>query len=65
MPECPLCKKPLQRVTNTGGWMNSDQFDAVRAGDWFCECSSNGRGNATYAYFWDKEVNIPAPTYSI
>ena len=41
MPECPLCKKPLQRVTNTGGWMNSDQFDAVRAGDWFCECRAH------------------------
>ena len=35
--------------------LNEYQFDAVKAGDWFCECHSNGRGNAPYAYFWDKE----------
>lgn len=60
IPKCPNCQQPLQWVKNSG-WMNEDQFDAVKPGDWFCECSSNGRGCAPYAYFWDREVAVPAP----
>lgn len=56
MPNCPACGEPLQKVRNTGGWMNDDQFDAVKAGDWFCECHNNGRGNTPLAYYWDREV---------
>ena len=33
-----------------------EQFDSVRAGDWFCKCHSNERGNKPWAYFWDSEV---------
>lgn len=57
MPNCPECGNPLQKVRNTGGWMNDDQFDAVKAGDWFCECHNNGRGNAPLAYYWNREVS--------
>lgn len=44
--------------------LNSEQFDAVRAGDWFCECSNNRRSHTPYAYFWDHEVKMRpyAPT---
>ena len=65
-PPCPLCQQPLKRVTQ-GPYspLNSDQFDAVKAGDWFCECSSNSRGHAPYAYFWSREVLVIAPDYQI
>lgn len=55
---CPDCGKPLERVTRSrDSYLNDDQFDAVRAGDWFCEmCPSNERGNARYRYFWDREL---------
>lgn len=37
--------------------LNDDQFDAIRAGDWYCEtCPTNGRGNTSYRYFWDREL---------
>jgi hypothetical protein len=57
-PLCPKCKKPLKRVRQGANSMlnNEYQFDAVKAGDWFCECHNNERGNLPYAYFWDKEV---------
>ena len=62
-PPCPLCQQPLKRVTQ-GPYspLNSDQFDAVKAGDWFCECSSNGRSATLFAYFWDWEVSLPTPS---
>jgi hypothetical protein len=37
--------------------LNDDQFDAIRAGDWYCNtCPSNGRGNTPYRYFWNREL---------
>jgi len=69
LPNCPLCKKPLEPVRQSPySPLNRDQFDASKAGDWFCQCSDNGRGNAPYAYFWDREVIgiVPPPvTYEI
>ena len=57
MPACPRCQQPLKQVTQSPySPLNSDQFDASKAGDWFCECSDNGRGAAPYVYFWDHEV---------
>lgn len=57
MPNCPLCEKPLEKVRrSTSSPLNEDQFDAVKAGDWFCDCSDNGRGNAPFAYFWNREL---------
>lgn len=58
IPVCPGCRKPLHEVRQSSGSMlNSDQFDAVRAGDWYCDaCPSNGRGNTAYAYFWNSEL---------
>lgn len=58
IPPCPGCRKPLHEVRQSSGSMlNSDQFDAVRAGDWYCDtCPSNGRGNTAYAYFWNSEL---------
>ena len=54
---CPRCAKPLEHVTYPrGSMLNEDQWDAVRAGDWWCEtCPSNGRGKAG-AYFWNREI---------
>lgn len=53
---CPRCDRPLKRVPKPS-WMNSDQWDAVKAGDYFCEaCPSNDRGNGPFHYFWASEV---------
>lgn len=54
---CPQCGNDLERVRNTGGWMTRDQFDAVKAGDWYCEtCPDNGRGNSGLCYWFASEL---------
>ena len=36
--------------------LNSDQFDSVKAGDWFC-CSCKGSEASTgFKYFWASEL---------
>jgi hypothetical protein len=54
---CPQCEGELVRVTQVGGWMSDEQFDAVKAGDWyFPVCPSNDRGQKPYCYWWNSEV---------
>lgn len=55
--KCPNCSKPLKEVPRHSKWLNDDQYEASKAGDWFCEnCPDNGRGNSGLCYFWDREV---------
>lgn len=61
-PFCPGCNGKLERVRQSGPrWLNDDQFDAVKAGDWYCVsgCPDNGRGKSGCAYYWDHEVILP------
>lgn len=57
---CPKCGEPLKRIeqpkTGPMSMLNSDQWMSQRAGDWFCTCHNNNRGNKPYAYFWDAEI---------
>ena len=57
-PNCPQCGEPLQRVRQSeNSMLNSEQFDAIRAGDYFCEgCPPNGRSRTAYCYWWESEV---------
>jgi hypothetical protein len=60
---CPTCARALHKVMRpSGSMLNDDQFDAVRAGDWYCDtCPSNERGNTGYRYFWTRELAQPPP----
>jgi hypothetical protein len=61
-PKCPRCNRELERVKQTSGMLNDDQFDAVKAGDYFtpdcdldpCAGSANGV-TSTYRYFGEIE----------
>lgn len=57
---CPQCSRPLERVyQDSNSMLNSYQFDAVRAGDWYCaSCPSNGRARTSYRYFWNHELQM-------
>ena len=46
--KCPTCGEPMNPVRNHNGYLNSDQFDSVKAGDWFCK-----RHEAEVVYVWD------------
>lgn len=57
MKLCPQCRKPLERVPRSQ-WLNEDQWDSVKAGDWCCKaCPDNGRGQSGLCYWDDKEVD--------
>lgn len=56
MKRCPSCGGLLKPVPPSN-WMNAEQWDAVKAGDYFCErCPSNDRGRGRFAYFWASEI---------
>jgi hypothetical protein len=58
MKLCPQCAKQVDRVVQVpDSWMNADQFDFLKAGDYYCEmCPSNNRGYGPLCYWWDREV---------
>lgn len=53
---CPVCAGELKSVTNETGWMNSEQFDSVKAGDFYCEHCKGEEGKSGHKYFWDKDL---------
>lgn len=55
---CPQCSGPLKRVRQSpGSALNKDQFNAVKAGDWYCEaCPDNDRGRAGLCYWREREL---------
>jgi hypothetical protein len=57
LPErCPDCKRPLQKVRYPGGYLNEDQWDSMRAGDWFCEECPSLPVTKKYRYFWNRDL---------
>ena len=57
---CPTCGGQLERVPRSTN-MNSDQWDAVKAGDWFCEtCPDNDRGQTGLCYWFNSELEAHA-----
>ena len=47
---CPSCGESMRRVRNDSGYLNDYQFDAVKAGDWFC------KRHDPIVYVWDVNV---------
>ena len=39
------------------GWRNSYQFDAVKAGDWYCIVCRGDRAESGFRYFWNRELS--------
>jgi hypothetical protein len=66
-PACPKCGGAVKPVTQgESSALNSEQFDAVRAGDWYCErcpqeAGTAGKARTGFAYFWDADVRAAQP----
>jgi hypothetical protein len=59
---CPGCGGQLKRVTQSANSMlNSYQFDAVKAGDYYCDtCVGAEAASSTSKYWWTRELGIGA-----
>lgn len=58
MPDCPTCGTKLERVPDSK-WLNPDQYNSIKAGDWFCTvCPDNNRGHTCYCYWWAREIEV-------
>lgn len=60
--KCPICNNQLEEVKqSSNSLLNSEQFDAIKAGDWFCRNCRGKEGKSGYKYFWNRELNGSAP----
>lgn len=55
MPKCFDCGKELEWVGRGPGWMNSEQWDAVKAGDYFAKCDNASSMENGNCYFDETE----------
>jgi hypothetical protein len=61
---CATCGKRLEWVGSGPEWMNSEQWDAVKAGDYFAKCDKASHTNGN-CYFWERDAGVSiAPTVS-
>jgi hypothetical protein len=56
--QCKECGKELETTGDGPEWMNSYQWDAVKAGDYFAECENPTHPNGN-CYFWKRSGNDP------
>jgi hypothetical protein len=54
--ECPSCGGELRRVRNNSAYLNDEQFDSVKAGDWYCSTCRGDKGKSGFLYFWDDDL---------
>lgn len=53
---CPDCGTRLEHVRYAGGYLNDGQFDAIRAGDYYCKSCKGTRAATGFRYFWLSEL---------
>jgi len=51
---CPKCGKEIEWTGSGPEWMNSYQWDAVKAGDYFAKCETPNHPNGN-CYFWKRD----------
>lgn len=51
---CEICGKALESTGDGSEWMNSYQWNAVKAGDYFAECENPNHPNGN-CYFWERD----------
>lgn len=55
--KCPKCGELLYIVRESSGYLNEEQFDSIRAGDYYCKSCKGNRGKSGYRYYWENELN--------
>jgi len=57
-PNCPDCGTKLEKVVYDSSYLlNFDQWDSIKAGDYYCpgECKGD-RGKSGLRYFWERAL---------
>ena len=55
--ECPNCGRELVKVVRPhNSMLNEEQFDSVKAGDYFCTQCKDETTRTGYKYFWEFEL---------
>lgn len=56
--KCPQCGGHLEEVTNRGGMLNDEQFDSMRAGDYYCSHCVGTEAKSGYKYWWKSFLDM-------
>ena len=58
--DCPKCGGKLNLVTQSSkSPLNEEQFDSIKAGDYYCDKCEGDRGKKTrHRYYWKRELEI-------
>jgi hypothetical protein len=55
--DCPICGTELKEVRYPGGsYLNRDQWESSRAGDYYCTKCVSDVARSGYLYWWRKEL---------
>lgn len=55
--KCPKCGGQLFEVRyDPNSMLNRDQFESIRAGDWYCTTCKSDKAKSEYEYFWEREL---------
>jgi ribosomal protein L37AE/L43A len=57
---CPDCNTKLKTVRRfSGSYLSQDQFDAVKAGDYYCPNCNDEATKSKFKFFWKRDLGIP------
>lgn len=61
MAKCPICDNDLCIVKQTqNSVLNSEQFDSIKCGDYYCSKCRDDDTKTGYKYFWEGQLKKPS-----
>lgn len=63
---CPKCGKPVKWIGRGPGWMNSEQWDATKPGEYYCDSPSchDPEYASGFSYFWTSDLTAVEPHHN-
>ena len=55
--QCPNCNQSLKKVIPSfDSKLNPEQWDSIKAGDYFCNHCKGNEGKSGFKYYWKNEL---------
>lgn len=65
IPVCPQCGHLLHVVPYPmDSYMNREQWESLKAGDYFCIVCQNPKTKTGYTYFWEDDLVVIVPGHN-